>query len=189
MATLKVDKTLAAFMDLIAWSEGTSTHPLTKDDGYDVIVSGVDGSHMCADYSTHPFALGRLPILVRKAREAEPAVMSPQLTKVLKPALPAAPAIYSTASGRYQIELATWEETKLKTGAGTFSPANQDIAALALIERRHAAAAILAGNIGEAISACCLEWASFPGNLYNQGGRKIDELLSNYERLLKAQSV
>ena len=39
------------------------------------------------------------------------------------------------------------------------------------------------------MSACCLEWASFPGNLYNQGGHKIDELLSNYERLLKAQSV
>ena len=189
MATLKVDKTLAAFMDLIAWSEGTSTHPLTRHDGYDVIVSGVDGSHMCTDYSTHPFALGRLPILVRAARPEQ--VKSLPFGSDSKPLIvaPAVPAIYSTASGRYQIELATWEETKLKTGAGTFSAANQDIAALALIERRHATAAILAGNISEGINACCLEWASFPGNLYNQGGRKIDELLSNYERLLKAQSV
>ncbi len=38
-----MDSKLKNFLDLIAWSEGTNTSPLTKNDGYDVIVSGVTG--------------------------------------------------------------------------------------------------------------------------------------------------
>ncbi len=189
MATLKVDKTLAAFLDLIAWSEGTSTHPLTKNDGYDVIVSGVDGRHVFTDFSTHPFALGRKPIIVREAEYKGLKGPTTDYTAAVLPVNEVSHVLQSTASGRYQIELETWKEIAAPVHLGTFNEPNQDIAALALIERRHATAAILAGNISEGINACCLEWASFPGNLYNQGGRKIDELLSNYERLLKAQSV
>ena len=32
-----------AFLDMLAYSEGTSTSPATKDRGYDVIVTGIDG--------------------------------------------------------------------------------------------------------------------------------------------------
>ncbi|MGB4486807.1 MAG: lysozyme, partial [Pseudomonas veronii] len=31
-----------AFLDMLAWSEGTSTSPATAMDGYDVIVTGAD---------------------------------------------------------------------------------------------------------------------------------------------------
>ena len=189
MATLKVDKTLAAFMDLIAWSEGTSTHPLTKDDGYDVIVSGVDGSHMCADYSTHPFALGRLPILVRKAREAEPAVMSGQLTKELKPALAATPAIYSTASGRYQIILPTWLSLSTVNAIPSFLPLYQDIAAVALLKRHNALNHILASDLQVAFALASCIWASFPGSNANQPTHTPANLLSVYTSLLATQDV
>ena len=50
-----------AFLDTLAFSEGTSNHPLTVNDGYDVIVTGVDGPEVFTDYSAHPFANGRKP--------------------------------------------------------------------------------------------------------------------------------
>jgi muramidase (phage lysozyme) len=177
LATLKVDKALSAFLDLIAWSEGTTTSPVTKNDGYDIIVSGVDGRHVFTDYSAHPFSLGRPPILVRAAR-------GPANT----PGGEGEPVIYSTASGRYQIELETWKEIAAQAHLGTFSQANQDVAALALIDRRHATEAILHGAIGEALQACGLEWASFPGNLYNQGAHPAVELFAIYDRLMKEPS-
>jgi muramidase (phage lysozyme) len=42
---------LAAFLDMLAWAEGTSTHPKTQNDGYDIIVNP-GGTFM--DYSKHP---------------------------------------------------------------------------------------------------------------------------------------
>ncbi|EMD7474688.1 hypothetical protein VSU40_000628 [Salmonella enterica] len=42
---------------MLAYSEGTANHPLTKNCGYDVIVTGLDGSpEIFTDYSDHPFA-------------------------------------------------------------------------------------------------------------------------------------
>ena len=63
MATIQTDAKIAAFLDLIAWSEGTSISPVSKNDGYDVIVSGVDGKHTFNDYGFHPFAHGRADIV------------------------------------------------------------------------------------------------------------------------------
>lgn len=46
-----------AFGDLLAYSEGTSTSPATRNNGYDVIVTGIDGKpEIFTDYSDHPFA-------------------------------------------------------------------------------------------------------------------------------------
>src|SRR4051794_39787289 len=50
---------LVRFLNLIAFAEGTSTSPYTQNDGYDVIVNGMDGHHEFTDYSEHPFAVGR----------------------------------------------------------------------------------------------------------------------------------
>ena len=36
-----MDTKLQAFLDLISFSEGTCLSPLTKDNGYDVIVAGI----------------------------------------------------------------------------------------------------------------------------------------------------
>ena len=49
-----------AFLDMLAWAEGTSTSKATKDDGYDVIVKGADGvDETFTDYSANPFSRGR----------------------------------------------------------------------------------------------------------------------------------
>ena len=45
---------------MLAWAEGTSTHPHTKDDGYDVIVNGDDGDprpNIMTSYARHPNVL------------------------------------------------------------------------------------------------------------------------------------
>ena len=62
-----MDGKLKAFLDLIAYSEGTSTSSVTKNDGYDVIVTGVDGPSIFTDYSDHPFANGG-SVVVRRDR-------------------------------------------------------------------------------------------------------------------------
>lgn len=52
MARLEnLSKNLAALLDTIAWAEGTSNHPDTQDDGYDVIVNP---GGVFTDYSAHP---------------------------------------------------------------------------------------------------------------------------------------
>ena len=53
MATINTDPRIVAMLDLVAWSEGTQLHPLTKCNGYDVIVTGDDGMHTFTDFSTH----------------------------------------------------------------------------------------------------------------------------------------
>lgn len=165
MARLALVKPLAAFLDLVASSEGTTHNTATHDDGYDVIVEGIHGPNSFADYSAHPFAAGRAPVIVRTA---------PTLLE-------------STASGRYQITLPTWEEISKRRALGTFSPQNQDMAALELLEQCGAAALVSAGKIEAAIEAACETWASFPGNSYSQGGRTLAWLLEEYNTLLAAQ--
>lgn len=155
-----MDLKLKAFLDLIGWSEGTDTDSAK---GYGVIVSGVDGSNSFRDFSSHPFAGGRPPILVR-------------------------PGLYSTASGRYQLMLHWWLPYKNLLGLPDFSPASQDSIALQQIKERGGISMIEAGNIQGAIEACSNIWASFPGNDYAQGGRSISALLSMYQTLLEGET-
>lgn len=52
MARLEcLSKNMAAILDTIAWAEGTMDHPLTQDDGYDIIVNP---GGVFTDYSKHP---------------------------------------------------------------------------------------------------------------------------------------
>jgi len=184
LATIKAVRKLCAFLDLIAWSEGTQTHPLTKDDGYDVIVSGVDGIHVFADYSCHPFSRGREPITVRNQQPARYDHEDGDSTKPVIQVHGTIPPIISTASGRYQITLLTWEHVGEAIKAGTFSPMNQDLAAIKLIEQAHAIEAIMNDALPHAFELLSNTWASLPGNLYGQGGHSVRDLKRYYESLL-----
>lgn len=154
---------IAAFLDLIAWSEGTSSSAVTLDDGYDVIVSGVGGPNSFTGYEDHPFAAGRPAITVRRV-----------------------PLLLSTASGRYQMILSTWKDLKAALNLPDFTPASQDRAALELMRERGALALIEAGNVEGAITACSATWASLPGNDYGQGGHSMDALLEKWAELVGA---
>jgi muramidase (phage lysozyme) len=149
-----------AFLDLIGWSEFTSRSPITQNDGYDIIVTGIAGPSRFSDYSDHPFANGG------------------HIQWRLNP-----PA-YSTAAGRYQILARYWNVYKGVLNLRDFSPASQDAVALQMIKEKRALPLIEAGDIEGAIKACCTVWASFPGNDYGQGGHSMTALLTQHQSLI-----
>jgi muramidase (phage lysozyme) len=159
----QMDARYKAMLDAIAWSEGTSTHPLTRNDGYDVIVNGVAGKEVFSDYSDHPFAAGRVPVVVSRV-----------------------PLLRSTAAGRYQILKGTWFAYKAKLALTDFSPPSQDAVALQLIRERGALELLDTGRIGEAMTRCSNLWASLPGNNYGQGGHSLEALTEKYGGFLTA---
>jgi muramidase (phage lysozyme) len=140
---------LKAFLDTIAFSEGTSTSPITANDGYDVIVTGIDGPHVFTDYSDHPFAHGG-SVTVR-----------------------AVPLLVSTAAGRYQLLARYWNVYRVQLRLADYSPASQDAVAVQQIKERGAITLIESGNVTGAITACAGIWASFPNNSYAQGGKTM----------------
>jgi muramidase (phage lysozyme) len=153
---------LTAFLDLIAFSEGTSSSPLTIDRGYDVIVTGVDGPAVFTGYDKHPFENGGA-VTVRNS-----------------------PLLISTAAGRYQLLARYWRVYKIQLGLPDYSPASQDKVAIQQIRERAGLALITVGNIQGAIEACSNIWASFPGNNYGQGGHDMSTLLAKYSELVGA---
>ena len=169
MATIRPDQigvdgaSQVAFLDLISWSEGTSASKETKCDGYDVIVSGATGPNVFEDFSAHPFAAGRPPIIVRQV-----------------------PRLLSTASGRYQIIISTWRTLAQILNLEDFTPLSQDKAALKLLAQAGAVAELNAGQVEAAITSASSIWASFPGNNYNQSGKTMQELLDKFGDLLGA---
>lgn len=164
MARINAGRSLCAMLDLVAWSEGTDTGDGQADDGYQRIVTGAAGPNLFTDYSAHPFAHGRRPIVVR----------------------PGPDPLLSTASGRYQINLATWRTISIPAKLGTFSPENQDCAGLQLFARAGAIDAIAAGDVEEAVTLLAGTWASFPGNHYGQGGKPLIALRQRWDMLLNS---
>jgi muramidase (phage lysozyme) len=139
---------------------------VTVNNGYDVIVSGIDGPSAFTDYSDHPFApqFSRAPIVWK---------------------LPSCPAHESTASGRYQLMYHWWVPYKKELGLADFGPASQDAVALQQARERGALAMLLGGNPQSAIAACSNIWASFPGNSYGEsGGKSMQALLDRYSSFL-----
>jgi muramidase (phage lysozyme) len=151
------------FLDMLGFSEGTISDPLTVHDGYDVIVTGVDGPEVFTDFSDHPFA-NRPAKLIRK------------------------PSLYSTAAGRYQLLDRYWIPYKQQLSLPDFSPLSQDRVAIQQIREHHdslgnALQHIIAGQIEAAIQLCSGTWASLPGNSYGQGSKSLEELLDYFNGL------
>jgi muramidase (phage lysozyme) len=153
------------FLSLVAYSEGTSTHPLTRNDGYDVIVTGVDGPEIFFDYSDHPFAM-RAAKLIRHH-----------------------PMLLSRAAGRYQLLYRYWLLYKQVLHLPDFSPASQDAVAIRQITERGAHLDIEKGDIEQAIHLCSNIWASFPGNNYGQGGKSMADLVDVYKESGQSDSA
>lgn len=153
-----VNKNVAAFLHGLAWAEGTSTSPATRNDGYDVIVTGVDGRpEVFTDYSSHPFAGGRPSKVVNRM------------------------GLTSNAAGRYQHMLRDWSHYRALLGLRDFGPEAQDKWAIQLIRERRALPLIEAGKFAEAVAAVRTIWASLPGaNYAGQPMRDIAALTRVY---------
>jgi muramidase (phage lysozyme) len=151
---------LVKFLDLLAYSEGTTYDPLTRCDGYDVIVTSIHGHEVLTDYSDHPFADGRAPYIVKQI-----------------------PLVRSTAAGRYQILYRYWKVYKAQLNLPDFSPLSQDLVAIQQIRERGAISHIAKGDIQTGVMLCRNTWASLPGNNYGQGGKTLADLMQHYATL------
>lgn len=153
-----ISRNLRAFLDTIAWAEGTSTSPATRNNGYDVIVTGVDGKpEVFSDYSEHPFAAGRPSKVINRK------------------------GLTSNAAGRYQHMLRDWAHYRAQLGLPDFGPVSQDKWAIQLIRERRALPLIEAGRFAEAITAVSNLWASLPGaNYADQPMRAMAKLAAIY---------
>jgi muramidase (phage lysozyme) len=86
----------------------------------------------------------------------------------------------STAAGRYQFLYRTWVALQAKLGLATFSPRNQDLAAVELIRERHALDDVEAGRLDAAVAKCAPIWASLPGAGYGQLENELAALRRAY---------
>lgn len=146
-----------AFLDMLAWSEGTSTSPATAQDGYDVIVTGIDRKpEIFTDFSDHPFAQGRRSKVINSK------------------------GLTSNASGRYQQMLKDWPYYRTLLTLPDFSPISQDLLALQHIRECRALPDVYAGRIETAIVKCRNIWASLPGAGYGQREHRVEDLIQQY---------
>lgn len=147
-----------AFLDMLAVSEGTSTSPATKNNGFDVIVTGIDKKpEIFTDYTNHPFASGRKSKTINRN------------------------GLTSNASGRYQFMLRDWAHYRSQLGLQNFGPEAQDKWALQLIREQRALPDIESGNFAAAVEKCKNIWASLPGANYpGQHMNKIEKLQAAY---------
>lgn len=163
-------KNQKAFLDMIAWAEGTWS--IGKNDGYDVIVtSTVEHPVLFTDFSTHP----RREMDVKNAHG------------IL--------VCRSDAAGRYQLMGRYFEPYKalchtypdcgrpaeLQRQPGFYPPC-QDCYALQQIKECRALPDIEAALIAQAIAKCAHIWASFPGANYKGqgGGRDLAHMLATF---------
>jgi len=141
-----------AFLDLIAWSEGTDNgRQPTRDQGYDVVVGG----SLFDCYADHPRRLVNLPALGIKSTAA------------------GRYQILARYWDHYRKQLGL---------SGGFTPLNQDWVALQLIGECKALDDIKAGRITDAIHKCRSRWASLPGAGYGQHEHKVNSLLAAYSK-------
>ncbi len=89
--------------------------------------------------------------------------------------------IRTSAAGRYQIIVKTWDSLKSRLGLVDFSPASQDAAAIELIRERGALNDVRAGRIESAVNKVAPVWASLPGANVAQPMRTLSAVISAYQ--------
>lgn len=164
---IPITANMKACLAAIRWAEGTSSSPLTKAFGYDIIVTGVllnaedevimTTPEAFTDYGTHPFANGRPAKTINSN------------------------GLKSTASGGYQELLANWTHYSKVLGLKDFSPASQDQIAVKQIAEKGGLALIDGGHLLQAIPLIKSLWASFPGaNYAGQNMKSVIQLQAVY---------
>lgn len=90
------------------------------------------------------------------------------------------PPCISSAAGRYQITLPTYERLRgiLKTHG--FGPQVQDDMAIQLIKEKGALDLVMGGQVTDALEKCSGIWASLPGSTSGQPQAEIADLIHTY---------
>lgn len=86
------------------------------------------------------------------------------------------------ASGAYQFLPSTWAAIAEQMGLEDFSPPNQDLGAVGLIQGRGALEDVLAGRFEDAIIKCRPEWTSLPGASENNGRYTMERARQVYSQ-------
>lgn len=139
-----------AFLDMIAAAEGTS-----GANGYRAMFGYPNPDRIIDDLSDHP----RRYFSFTNSRGE---------------------TLRTSAAGRYQFLVRTWDTLKTRLSLPDFGPASQDAAALELIRERGALGDVRAGRIEAAIKKVAPIWASLPGAGYAQPERKLSYLFTSY---------
>ncbi|HXG23028.1 MAG TPA: glycoside hydrolase family 104 protein [Chthonomonadales bacterium] len=96
----------------------------------------------------------------------------------------------STAAGRYQFLLRTWNALCERLHLADFSPHSQDLGALLLLKECGALRLVQIDCPEKAIRAAAHIWASFPGAGYpNQANRSLDWMLARYMQALASYRI
>lgn len=146
-------KSMAAFLDTIAFSEGTST-VRGSDDGYNVNVGGA----LFHGYTQHP---GRAVVTKWGLSNAAGRYQ-----------------IMAAIPGKILTD--TWDWASRACGVTDFSPLSQDKVAAYLVVRRGALPDLVQGRFRIAVAKCRHEWASLPGAGYGQREHRLEVLLEKY---------
>ncbi|WP_186164592.1 glycoside hydrolase family 104 protein [Burkholderia gladioli] len=101
-------------------------------------------------------------------------------------------SVTSSAAGAYQVMGYNWDgddskEYRRRAHITDFSPISQDRYSVALLVfKRHALDAVKRGDMKAAIFTynCNLEWASLPGDKYDQGGVTMKEVQDNFQKFV-----
>lgn len=88
--------------------------------------------------------------------------------------------LHTSAAGRYQIIVKTWDTLRARLGLADFSPASQDAACIELIRERGALADVQAGRLAAAAAKCAPIWASLPLSTAAQGHRTADQIATAF---------
>lgn len=157
------DGNVRAFLEAIAWAEGTAR----QADPYRVCYAY---RHTIADLSEHPAITGEWK--------------GERLTDQQCKGAGFGPGCVSTAAGKYQINKPTWMEARRALKLQDFSPDSQDRAAVWIIDAKcKALGAVQAGDVTEAARLCRGRWASLPGaNYAGQGMRSEADLIAAFEQ-------
>lgn len=140
-----ISQNLQAFLDTIAFSEGTLNQ---GDDGYNVLFGHTPAKPKLFDsYADHP--------RVRTYETHDEFIRNGRRD-------------YTTAAGRYQITMSTFDAYKQKLGLKDFGHEAQDAIAIQLIKERRALPFVEAGQFNNAVFLIASIWASLPGAGYGQ---------------------
>lgn len=84
--------------------------------------------------------------------------------------------IKTSAAGAFQIEMHEFDFYKKSLKLPNFGHASQIAIAMQMIKECHAFNYIDAGDLDNAVAACCTRWASLPGNNYGQRENEMSVL-------------